>query len=155
MPLITTDPIDVSVAIVDGQFEGVVKSPVGDIPIVGKYVDTTKLVVAPYDDPQPILGKWDVRAVFGAEEHDAVLTVDKGEYDLLGTITTADNEWKTESIEFKKVSDTMSVVRMTVNIPDVKPEALQFEIILDGDGFEGEEIRSNGEIHLTGARAPS
>jgi len=41
-------------------FEGTMRSSLGEIPITGKYVDTTKLVQEAYDNPEPVIGDWDL-----------------------------------------------------------------------------------------------
>jgi hypothetical protein len=47
----------------------------------------------------------------------------------------------------------MGVVQMSVVIPDLGEQPQTFELIVDGDSFEGEEVHSNGALYFKGTRA--
>lgn len=153
MPFVSAESAILEAKVADNKFEGTVRSAVGDIPIMGELVDTTKLVVAPYDQPEPILGEWSIHAVLRDKEHDGTLSFSEKDSRLHAVLKSGEKAYEASSVEFKKVSDTMSVARVTLTIPEVAEKPLVFELVVDGDAFEGEELYSNGELLMSGSRA--
>jgi hypothetical protein len=153
MPFVSDEPANVVAKVVENRFEGTVKSAFGDIPITGELVDTTKLVVAPYDPPTAILGKWTVHAVLRDKEQDGALSFSEDGPKLLASLQLGDATYECTNVSFSKVSDAMSVARITVAIPGTGDKPLVFELAVNGDAFEGEELYSNGALVLTGSRS--
>jgi Ca2+-binding EF-hand superfamily protein len=156
MPYVTEDGAFVSVTVNRDTmtFEGKVRSSLGEIALTGKYVDTTKLVQAAYDDPASMIGDWDLEASIGGEVTPATMTIVDVEGRLKATISSDAGRWESSSIEFEKVGDAMAMLRVHTSIPELSADELVFEFIVDGDTFEGEEIYSNGNIVVTGKKAP-
>jgi len=157
-PFFSDDPARLEVEFNEAQdeFKGVLHSKVGNLDIIGEFVNTEELVLAPYDDPEQILGDWDVIANIEGDEQHAVLNFfPKGER-VGATITTDDGtEYDVHNVEYKKVNDQMSVVRLEVTIPDLGTEPQVYEMIIDGDSFEGEELHSGGKQFITGHKMES
>ncbi len=154
MPYVTEDGGMVSVNIDREKmtFEGKVRSSLGEIALTGKYVDTTKLVQAAYDDHAVMIGKWDLEATIGGQANAATMTLVDKEGRLHATIESAAGTFESTAVEFEKVGDAMSMLRVHTMIPDLSQNELVFEFIVDGDTFEGEEIYSNGDIVVTGKK---
>lgn len=151
MPYVTQNGGEAVVTIADGAFEGQVTSELGEIPIHGSLVDTTKLVASPYDDPSAILGEWETVAEVNGVPNDVTLLIEEKD-NRLNVIAESDiGDIHMESVEYNKVGDTMGVIRMTATIPEVSQDELMFELIIDGDTFEGEELNT-GTILLTGKK---
>lgn len=154
-PFLSDDPVRVVLDVDwdEMKFEGTVHHPVGDLPIVGELVDTEKLVLAPYDDPTAILGEWEVQGTINGEEIPLTTTfMEEGE--RLGARIEGPDGFALDvhNVEYKKVSDTMGVVRIRATIPDLGEEEQVYELIVDGDSFEGEELHSNGAQVLIGKK---
>ena len=130
-----------------------IASPLGEILIRGELIDTSKLVLAPYDDPKPVLGNWDVVANVRGEESKIKLAIQPDGERLKGTIETNDGKFESTDVDYKKVGEKMGRLRLTIVIPSLGDKPQSFELIFSGDGFEGEEIRSNGQIYFEGKRA--
>lgn len=153
MPFIGNEPARGQLKIADGKCEGTIASPLGDIAVRGELIDTAKLVLAPYDDPAPVLGAWDVTANVRGEESNVKLALQPDGERLKGVLTTGDGAIETTDVDYKKVGDKMGRVKMKIVIPNLGEKPQDFELIFNGDGFEGEEIHSNGEIYFEGKRA--
>lgn len=152
-PFISTEPAFLVAELVDNTFEGTVKSVLGDIPIRGELVDVSKLVVAPYDDPAPILGAWDYVAHVDGADHPGVITFLVDGPFLKAKVETADGmALNADSVEYKQVGDTMGVIRFSLDIPDLGSEAQVLELIVNGTTFEGEELHSNGAFYMEGEK---
>lgn len=152
IPYVTQNGGEAIVTVADGSFEGTVTSELGDIPIHGSLVDTSKLVLSPYDDPTGILGRWDAVAEVDGTPHDVSLTVEEKDGRLNITADSELGELKSETVEYNKIGDTMGVIRLTARIPELSENELLFELIVDGDTFEGEELNM-GTILLRGTKA--
>lgn len=155
MPFIGGDPVRGQVNIAELKCEGVIATPLGDIPIRGELIDTSKLVLAPYDDPKPVLGAWDVTASVRGEANKVKLAIEPDGERLKGILQTTDGTFESTDVDYKKVGDSMGRLRLTIVIPSLGQEPQTFELIFSGDGFEGEEIHSNGAIFFEGTRATS
>lgn len=153
MPFIGGEPAQCKMTIADGKCEGTITTALGEIPIRGELIDTSKLVVAPYDDPKPVLGNWDVTANVKGEETKVKLAIEPDGERLKGTIQTNDGKFESHDVDYKKVGDKMGRVRLTIVIPSLGEKPQSFELIFNGDAFEGEEIHSNGQIFFEGKRA--
>ncbi|NUM53601.1 MAG: hypothetical protein HUU46_08160 [Candidatus Hydrogenedentes bacterium] len=153
MPFIGGEPVRGQMKIADLKCEGVISSPLGDIPIRGELIDTAKLVLAPYDDPKPILGAWDVTASVRGEESKVKLAIEPDGERLKGIVETSDGKFESSEVDYRKVGDSMGRLRLSIVIPSLGEKPQTFELIFSGDGFEGEEIHSNGEIYFEGTRA--
>jgi hypothetical protein len=158
MPLLATQPVEANATLNESgsYFEGVVKSPAGDIPIRGNQVDTTKLVIAPYDDPAMILGSWTVLTTVGENvEYHSTITFEDTPERLAATIEAEGTVYEANQVEFNIVNEErgMASARIYVDIPELQPETLVFEMIVHGDSFDGEELYSNGAILISGERA--
>jgi hypothetical protein len=154
LPFVSGEPARAAVKIAENKFEGVLSSTLGEIPIRGELVDTTKLVLAPYDSPDAILGAWDVVANINGEENQAKVTFSIDGERIKGVIDGAEGQqFVAQQVEYKKVGESMGVVQMSVVIPDLGEQPQTFELIVDGDSFEGEEVHSNGALYFKGTRA--
>ena len=134
------------------KFAGTVESSLGDIPIEGKYVDTTKLVQTPYDDPSPVVGDWDIEVTMGGETAPAKMTLAVVDDRLHAYLNAAIGNYEATSVEYNKIGETMGTIRVHAQIPTISEDELVFEFIVDGDTFEGEEINTHGEILVTGKK---
>lgn len=152
IPFVSTESALVEAKLEENKFEGVVHSALGDIPIKGELVDTTKLVVAAYDSPEAILGAWDLKATFGTEEQDGAVSFAEDNRQLLATVELAGETFPAEHVEYKRVSDTMSMARITVRMPKYGEKPLVFELVVNGDTFEGEELYTQGQYFMSGTR---
>lgn len=155
MPFIGDEPARGQLKITDNKCEGTIASPLGDIAVRGELIDTAKLVLAPYDDPAPVLGNWEVTANVRGEESKVKLTLQPDGERLKGVLVTGDETIETKEVDYKKVGDKMGRVKMEIVIPSLGEKPQDFELIFNGDAFEGEEIHSNGEIFFEGKRAAS
>lgn len=155
MPFIGDEPARGQLKITDNKCEGTIASPLGDIAVRGELIDTAKLVLAPYDDPAPVLGNWEVTANVRGEESKVKLTLQPDGERLKGVLVTGDETIETKEVDYKKVGDKMGRVKMEIVIPSLGDKPQDFELIFNGDAFEGEEIHSNGEIFFEGKRAAS
>lgn len=153
LPFISQEPARGQLKIAERKLDGVIESPLGEIPIRGEILDTTKLVLAPYDDPQAVLGTWDVVANINGEENAAKLTLAENGERIKGIIQSGESTFESTEADYKKVGDSMGVVRLSVIIPDLGEKPQTFELIFNGDEFEGEEIHSNGAIYFSGKRS--
>jgi len=137
------------------EFEGTVRSSLGEVPIRGKYVDTTKLVQTPYDDPAPIIGDWALEVELGGQATPATMTIEEIENRLHATLNADIGVYKSNSVEWKAVGDRMGSMRIEAEIPPLSPETLTFEFIVDRqeDTLTGEEIFGNTDMFITGERA--
>lgn len=151
-PFISDNPASVRATYNEGAFEGTVRFAFGEMPISGEMIDTTKMVLAPYDDPSAVLGEWEVMADIDGASHPASLRVYEQDNRLRATLSGGGSSYEAEAVEYKKVSDTMGVLRLTVPVADLGSDAQVFELIVDGDGFEGEELHTGGTRVLTGKR---
>ncbi len=136
-------------------FAGTVETSLGEIPITGKYVDTTKLVQAAYDDPAPVVGDWDIEVTMGGETAPAKMTLAVVDERLHAYLNAAIGNFESKSVEYKRIGDTMSSLRIHAQIPTISEDELVFEFIVDGETFEGEEIFTDGEILVSGKRTSS
>jgi Ca2+-binding EF-hand superfamily protein len=154
MPYVTEDGAFVNVNIDRDAmtFEGKVRSSLGEIPLTGKYVDTTKLVQAAYDDHTVMVGDWELEATIAGEANPAKMTLVDKDGRLHATIESAVGTFESSAVNYEKVGDAMAMLRVHTTIPDLSANELVFEFIVDGDTFEGEEIYSNGDIVVTGKR---
>ena len=154
-PFLSDDPIRVSVKLdmEEMSFEGTVRHPVGELPIIGELVDTEKLVLAPYDDPAQVLGDWEIEGDINGETIPLTMNLHP-EGERLGAHIEGPDGFAIDvsNVEYKKINDTMSVIRLTADIPDLGEEKQVYELIVDGDEFEGEELHSNGAQVLIGKR---
>ena len=154
VPYVANQPARVTVTLNDeGKgFEG--KAMLGDeeITLRGELVDTSKLIVPAYDDPTGIIGTWEVTTEFGGQT--AVSTVEFKEVDsrLHALIKYEGGEYEATEVEYSIVNKAMGVIKVHAEIADLAPGKLTFELIVDGESFEGEEINSNGAILLTGKK---
>lgn len=155
MPFIGNEPARGQLKINEGKCEGTIASPLGDIAVRGELINTAKLVLAPYDDPAQVLGAWDVTANVRGEESKVKLTLQPDGERLKGVLVTNDSTIETKDVDYKKVGDKMGRVKLKIAIPSLGEKPQDFELIFNGDGFEGEEIHSNGEIFFEGKRAAS
>ncbi len=137
------------------KFAGKVESSLGEIPIEGKYVDTTKLVQTPYDDPTPVVGDWDIEVTMGGETAPAKMTLALVGERLHAYLNSAIGNYESTSVEYNKIGETMGTIRVHAQIPTISEEELVFEFIVDGDTFEGEEINTQGEILVSGKKISS
>jgi hypothetical protein len=153
MPFISREPARGQLKIGEQKLDGMIESPLGEIPIRGELIDTTKLVLAPYDDPKAVLGNWDVMANINGEENAAKLTLAENGERIKGVIQSGENTYESTQVDYKKVGDSMGVVRLSVVIPELGEKPQTFELIFNGDEFEGEEIHSNGAIYFSGKRS--
>ncbi len=153
MPFIGNEPARGQLKIADNKCEGTIASPLGDIAVRGELINTAKLVLAPYDDPAPVLGMWDVTANVRGEESKAKLALQPDGERIKGILTTGEGTIETKDVDYKKVGDKMGRVKMKIVIPSLGEKPQDFELIFNGDGFEGEEIHSNGAIFFEGKRA--
>ncbi len=154
VPFVTEDGAFVNVTL-DRQamtFKGTVKSSLGDIPLTGKYVDTTKLVQAAYDDPTGVIGDWDLQWTVGEETGPAKMTIVEKDARLHASLSAEAGNYESTSVEYSKIGETMGTLRVHTSIPAISEDELVFEFIIDGDTFEGEEIYTNGEITVTGKK---
>ena len=152
-PFISDRPAVLEAKLTDNKFEGVVSSVLGDIPVRGELVDVAKLVVAPYDSPEPILGGWDFVAHLDNEEHAGTITFFEDGPVLKAQIETETGlSLESESVEYKQVGDTMGVIRLHVVIPDLGAENQVIELIVNGERFDGEELHSGGTFYLEGTK---
>jgi len=154
MPYVTEDGAFVSVEVNRDEmtFAGKVRSSLGEIPLTGKYVDTTKLVQAAYDDHTVMVGDWELEATIAGEANPAKMTLVDKEGRLHATIESAVGTFESTAVTYEKVGDAMAMLRIHTMIPDLSENELVFEFIVDGDTFEGEEIYSNGDIVVTGKK---
>ena len=134
------------------KFAGTVESSLGEIPIEGKYVDTTKLVQTPYDDPAPVVGDWDIEVTMGGETAPAKMTLAVVEDRLHAYLNSAIGNYESTSVEYNKIGETMGTIRVHAQIPTISEDELIFEFIVDGDTFAGEEINTQGEILVSGKK---
>lgn len=135
------------------KFEGTVYHPVGELPIIGELIDTEKLVLAPYDDPAQVLGDWEIEGDINGETIPLKANF-RADGERLGALIEGPDGFELEvsNVEYKKINETMSVVRISATIPDLGDEVQVYELIVDGDEFEGEELHSNGAQVLVGKR---
>lgn len=136
----------------DMTFEGVVRSSLGEIPIYGEYVDTTKLVQTPYDDPTQIIGDWELEVTMAGETAPAMLTIKEEESRLKAMLHSAVGDYASNQVEYNKIGETMGTLRIHADIPTISEDTLVFEFIIDGDTFDGEEIFTDGEILVSGKK---
>ncbi len=157
VPFVTEDGAFVNVTVdrTTMTFKGTVKSSLGDIPLTGKSVDTTKLVQAAYDDPAAVVGDWELQVTLGGETSPAKMTVLEKDARLHAYLSAAVGDYESTSVEYSKIGDTMGTLRVHASIPTVSEDELTFEFIVDGDTFEGEEIYTNGSITVTGKKTSS
>ena len=153
MPFIGDEPARGQLKIAGGKCEGTIASPLGDIAVRGELIDTAKLVLAPYDDPAPVLGNWEVTANVRGEESKVKLSLQADGERLKGVLVTGNETIETREVDYKKVGDKMGRVKMEIVIPSLGEKPQDFELIFNGNAFEGEEIHSNGEIFFEGKRA--
>ncbi|HRI87178.1 MAG TPA: hypothetical protein PLJ47_03610 [Candidatus Hydrogenedentes bacterium] len=153
LPFVGEEAIRGQVTFTENKCEGGLEGPLGAVAIRGSMIDTTKLVLAPYDDPAPVLGNWDVVANVNGTESKAKLAFMPDGERVKGTVTTDNGSFDSQEVDFKKVGDKMGRVRLVIVIPDLGEKAQTFELIFSGDSFEGEEINSNGAIFFSGSRA--
>lgn len=153
IPFVGEEPARGQLKMAENKCEGTITGPLGDIAVRGSLIDTTKLVLAPYDDPAPVLGNWDVVANVNGEESRVKLSLTPDGERVKGVITTDNGSYESQEVDYKKVGEKMGRVRLTIVIPDLGEKPQSFELIFDGDTFEGEEIYSNGAIYFTGTRA--
>jgi len=154
VPFVTEDGAFVNVTVdrTAMTFKGTVKSSLGNIPLSSKYVDTTKLVQAAYDDPVAVVGDWDLQVTLGGETTPAKMTVYEQDARLHAHLSAAVGDYESTSVEYEKIGDTMGTLRIHASIPTVSEDELTFEFIIDGDTFDGEEIYTNGSITVTGKK---
>jgi hypothetical protein len=152
IPFVSTESALVEAKLAENKFEGVIHSALGEIPIKGELVDTTKLVVAAYDSPEAILGAWDFKATFGSEERAGTVSFAEENSQLRATVELSGESFSAEQVEYKKVSDTMSMARITVRLPQYGEKPLVFELVVNGDSFEGEELYTQGQYFMSGSR---
>jgi hypothetical protein len=134
------------------KFAGVVESSLGEISIEGKFVDTTKLVQTPYDDPTPVVGDWDIEVTMGGETAPAKMTLAVEDDRLHAYLNAAIGNFESTSVEYNKIGEAMGTIRIHAQIPTISEDELVFEFIVDGDTFEGEEINTQGEILVSGKK---
>lgn len=133
-------------------FEGSMRSSIGEVPITGKYVDTTKLVQESYDNPEPVIGDWALDFDLAGTAGEAMMTLAMKDERLHALITSDFGDYASNRVEYKKVGDTMASLRVHVDIPDLSEDELTFEFIVDGEEFEGEEIHSDGAYIISGKK---
>ena len=146
LPYVSDEPAHVNVTLAEDMksFTGTVESETfGEIAIEGEMIDTTKLVLSPYDDPSRILGEWTVDTDINGETGTAKVNFYEEDDRLKATISTDAGELKSDSVDYKIINDNMSVARIHVVVPDAGTEPLTFELIVNDDTFEGEEITSD------------
>ncbi|MBI2423899.1 MAG: hypothetical protein HYV27_13795 [Candidatus Hydrogenedentes bacterium] len=134
------------------KFSGSVDTVFGDLKLTLEMVDTTKLVVPPYDDPKPILGAWTMEAEIDGQTYPAELTVEERDYQLYAIVKSDTGTYESEHMEYKQVGENMGAIRIDILIPDLSPDKKLIEIIVSGDTYEGEEVNSNGAFVVSGAR---
>lgn len=156
LPYSSNSAVEAEVKLGDGTFEGTAKSDVlGEVKLKGQIVDTTKLVQAAYDDPKPVLGDWEVETDIDGVKGTAKLKLytEGPDARLHATIQSEAGELKSEAVEFEKVGDAMAAVTIHVKIPDAGENPLQFELIVNGDTFEGEEVTlPDSEFYVSGKK---
>lgn len=156
IPYVSEGPARINVTLADDlkSFSGTVNSETfGEIAIEGEMIDTTKLVLSPYDDPSRILGEWTVDTNINGEAGTAKVKFFEEENRLKALISTDIGELKSDSVDYKIINDDMSVARIHVVVPDAGTEPLTFELIINHDTFEGEEITSDQiEFLVSGAK---
>ncbi|MDZ4861516.1 MAG: hypothetical protein SGI88_21295 [Candidatus Hydrogenedentes bacterium] len=152
IPFVSDEPVRGQITFAEGKCEGALTGPLGEVAIRGGIIDTTKLVLAPYDDPAPVLGNWDVVANVNGSESKVKLALAPDGERVKGTITTESGSFDSQEVDFKKVGDKMGRVRLVIVLPDLGEKPQTFELIFSGDTFEGEEV-TNGAVFFTGTRA--
>jgi hypothetical protein len=133
-------------------FAGTMRSSLGEVPITGKYVDTTKLVQAAYDDPTPVIGDWDLEYDLAGTAGAAKMTIADRDGRLHAVITSDAGDFASDSVEYTKIGENMGSLRVHVDIPELSADTLTFEFIVDGEDFMGEEIHSDGAYFISGTK---
>jgi len=158
IPFISTQPAGVVTTLnAEGTaFDGVVKTAVGEIPIHAKFVDTSKLVESPYDDPALLVGTWQVTTTINeTEEHASTITFVNTPEKLIATIESEGTTYEASAVDYHLVNEKlgMASARVHVTIPELRAEEMVFEMVISGEGFEGEELYSDGTILISGTKA--
>ena len=153
MPFIGDEPARCEMKVADSKCEGLIATSLGDIPIRGELINTAKLVLAPYDDPGPVLGKWNAIANVRGEESKVTLAIERDGERLKGILQTEEGKFESNDVDYKKVGEKMGRVQLNIVIPSLGEKPQSFELVFNGDAFEGEELHSNGEIFFEGTRA--